>query len=157
MYRDMLTCPALRNRTTPARVIVDSKYFTNESSSIVDKKLITDRLRLELTAAANAVTTDVGGLVFVGRHYADMVEHERGLKDGGVVDQGTRPPTAAPFGGDFRLGGRIGSHDTVDPGTGEVARYHQIVFEMVDLESSQIVWGGMYEFKKVGRYGIEHR
>ena len=54
MYRDMLTSVALRNRVTPARVVIDSKYFYNEGSSTVNLNSITDRLRVDLTRSASA-------------------------------------------------------------------------------------------------------
>ena len=52
MMRDLLTVPQLLSTTVPPRVIVDSQYFRNESSEIIDKKLITDRLRITLNRAA---------------------------------------------------------------------------------------------------------
>jgi PBP1b-binding outer membrane lipoprotein LpoB len=144
MLRDMLANPTLAGRPTAPRVIVDAEYFTNEGSSRINKNMITDRLRIELTRAAN------GRMVFVGRHVANMVESERALKREGVTDQGTKPTAAATAGGDFRMSGRITTLDSVDKNTGTTARFHQIVFEMVDLETGVIVWGGMYDFKKEG-------
>ena len=50
---------------------------------------------------------------------------------------------------------------TVDrtPGTahGTRARYHQISFEMVDTETSEIVWNGFYEFKKAAQEDVIYR
>ena len=67
-----------------SRVIVDSQYFTNESSSRINKNMITDRLRIELQRAAQ------GRMVFIGREYSGMVEAERGSSGPGL-------PTPAPF------------------------------------------------------------
>ncbi len=151
MMRDMLANPVLVNRPTPPRVIVDSEYFRNESTSRINKNLITDRLRVELNRAAN------GRLVFVGRHFADMVEGERALKDSGQVDGGTLRRTAATAGGDFRLGGRIASQDAIDPATGMQSRYQMITFEMIDLEYGTIVWSGIYELRKASQDDIIYR
>ena len=151
MMRDMMQNPQLVNRSTPARIIVDSEYFRNESSSRINKNSITDRLRVELNRAAN------GRMVFVGRHYSDMVESERDLKRSGVTDSGTIRQTQATAGADFRLGGRITSLDAMDTGSGEASRYHQVIFEMVDLEYGTIVWSGMYEMRKSAQDDIIYR
>jgi hypothetical protein len=151
MLRDMLSAPRLAGAATPPNVIIDSEYFHNESSSRLNKNSITDRLRIGLNRAA------AGRMQFVGRHYADMVAKERDLKRQGVVDRGTQPGTRAQKGGDYRLGGRITSLDSRDPKTGMMQRYNQIIFEMVDLETSEIVWSGMYEFAKAAQDDIIYR
>ncbi|CAA7619462.1 conserved exported hypothetical protein [Candidatus Terasakiella magnetica] len=151
MMRDMLTEPRLASAATPPNVIIDSEYFQNDSSSRLNKNVITDRLRVSLNRAAS------GRMQFVGRHYADMVAKERELKRKGVTDKGTVPGAKAQKGGDYRLGGRINSLDARDPKSGIVQRYNQIVFEMVDLESAEIVWSGMYEFAKAAQDDIIYR
>lgn len=151
MMRDMMQNPVLVNRQTPARVIIDSEYFRNESSSRINKNAITDRLRVELNRASN------GRMVFVGRHYSDMVESERELKRSGVTDGGTIRQTQATAGADFRLGGRISSLDAANTRSGEASRYHQVIFEMVDLEYGTIVWSGMYEMRKSAQDDIIYR
>lgn len=151
MMRDMLANPVLTNRSTPARVIIDSEYFRNESSSRINKNTITDRLRVELNRAAN------GRMVFVGRHYSDMVAKERELKRSGEVDSGTIRQTQATAGADFRLGGRITSLDATDTGTGQSSRYSQIIFEMIDLEYGTIVWSNSYEFRKSAQDDVIYR
>lgn len=151
MVRDMLSNRLLAARTTPARIVIDAKYFRNESSSRVNKNMITDRLRIELNRAAH------GRIIFVGRHYSDMVEKERALKRQGTVDAGTIRHTQATAGADFRLGGRITSLDAISKKTGAISRYHQISFEMVDLEYGTIAWSGIYEFKKTAQDDVIYR
>ena len=151
MLRDMLSQPRLANAATPPNVIIDAEYFYNESSSRLNKNSITDRLRVGLNRAAG------GRMQFVGRHYADMVAKERELKRQGTVDKATLPAARAQKGGDFRLGGRITSLDSRDPKTGMMQRYNQIIFEMVDLETSEIVWSGIYEFAKAAQDDIIYR
>ncbi len=158
MMGDMLATPILANRNVPPRVIIDSEYFRNESSSRINKNIITDRLRVNLNRASN------GRMLFVGRHYADMVEKERSLKRGAdgadgapVVDRGTIKASRSTLGGDFRLGGRITTLDAVNTESGQASRTHQIIYEMVDLESGLIVWSGIYDFKKSARDNIIYR
>jgi hypothetical protein len=151
MTRDMLTIPALLNAKTPPRVIVDAKYFRNESSEIIDKSLITDRIRVGLNRAAS------GRIMFIGREYADMISEERELKDTGTVDVGTTGRTRAQAGADYRLVGRIGTRDAVDTRTGMKSRFSQYVFELVDLEYGTIVWSNLYEFKKENQDSVVYR
>ncbi len=151
MMRDMLSNPQLMNRDVSPRIIIDSEYFTNESSSRINKNMLTDRLRINLNRAAN------GRLVFVGREFADMVEKERELKRRGVVDGGTIRTTKATAGADFRLVGRIMSLDKMDTNSQERSRYHQITFELIDLELGTYVWSGMYEFAKTAQDDIVYR
>jgi hypothetical protein len=151
MMRDMLSNPQLVGREVAPRIIIDSQYFTNESSSRINKNMLTDRLRINLNRASN------GRLVFVGREYADMVEKERELKRMGVVDGGTIRSTQATAGADFRLVGRIMSLDAMDTRSQERSRYHQITFELVDLELGTYVWSGMYEFQKTAQDDVIYR
>ncbi|MFN3076848.1 MAG: penicillin-binding protein activator LpoB [Alphaproteobacteria bacterium] len=151
MMRDMLSEPRLAAQKRPPNIIIDGEYFKNASSSRINKNVITDRLRVSLNRAAR------GRMVFVGRHYADMVESERKVKRDGVTDTGTQGMAAGTKGGDYRLGGRISSIDSMDPKTATKSRYTLIVFEMVDLETSEIVWSGQYEFSKSNQDDIIYR
>jgi len=151
MMRDMLTQPKLANASVPPNIIIDAEYLVNESSSRINKNAITDRLRVNLNRAAQ------GRMQFVGRQYADMVQRERNLKRAGVVDNATLAQARAQKGGDYRLGGRITSLDSRDPRTGMIQRYNQIVFEMVDLETAEIVWSGIYEMSKAAQDDVIYR
>jgi PBP1b-binding outer membrane lipoprotein LpoB len=151
MMRDMLTEPRLANAAIPPNVIIDAEYLQNESSSRINKNAITDRLRVNLNRVAQ------GRMIFVGRQYADMVQNERNIKRAGVTDAATLPAAKAQKGGDYRLGGRITSLDARDPRTGMIQRYNQVVFEMVDLETAQIIWSGIYEMSKAAQDDIIYR
>ncbi len=118
--------------------------------------MITDRLRVELNRAAQ------GRMIFAGRHFSEMVDKERRLKREGEgtiasVDTGTIGLTKATLGGDFRLGGRITTLDAVNSFSGMASRTHQIIYEMVDLETGQIVWSGIYDFKKTAQDDVIYR
>lgn len=151
MMRDILATPAISGRSTPARIIIDSSYFSNDSSSRINKNLITDRLRVELSRAA------AGRLIFVARQYNDMVTKERELKRSGETDSGTIRSTKAQAGGDFRLVGRIASSDAASTTSGMVSRSHLITFELIDLEYGSIAWSGLFEFKKEAQDDIVYR
>ncbi|MBY0432459.1 MAG: penicillin-binding protein activator LpoB [Rhodospirillales bacterium] len=151
MMRDMLTDPRLAAQAVPPRVILDAEYFRNESSMRINPNTITDRLRVSLNRAA------AGRMQFVGRHYAGMVQNERNLKRDGITDKGSLPLAKAQKGADYRLGGRISSVDARDVRSGMVQRYNQITFEMVDLETSEIIWSGIYEFAKAAQDDVVYR
>jgi hypothetical protein len=151
MMRDILATPAITRHSTPRRVVVDSAYFRNESSSIINKNLFTDRLRIELNRAAN------GRMIFLARHLADMTEKEYILEEEEIVTEGTQGETKQAFGYDYRLGGRIASLDMVDSRKGFLSRYHQITFELVERGSGVIVWSGIYELKKSAQDDIIYR
>ena len=152
MVRDMLSNPQLAGRAVAPRVIVDDQYFTNESAQRLNKRIITDRLRVNLNRASN------GRMSFVGREYAAMIAAERELKREGVTDVGTTGLTRAQAGVDFRLTGRITSEDAVaQDGSGRVQRFNQITFEMIDLESGVIVWSNLYDFSRVAADAVVYR
>lgn len=151
MLRDMLAYPALAGRNIPPNVIIDEQYFKNESSSVINKKLITERLLVNLNRSA------AGRMVFVERAAAEMVENERALKRKGVTTDGALGRAEKTAGADYRLAGSIMSLDTASNSTSMVSRYHQVSFKMVDLETGVLVWSGMYEFKKSAQDDLVYR
>ena len=151
MMRDMLTIPQLMNAKVAPRIIIDARYFRNESSEMIDKALITDRVRVGLIRASQ------GRMRFVGREYIEATEMERELKGSGQVDVGTTGRTGAAAGADYRLVGRIGTRDAVDPRTGVRERFSQYTFELLDLEYGEIIWSNLYEFKKATTDNVVYR
>ncbi len=151
MMRDMLSSGDLVLKSASPRVIIDAELFVNESSQPINKNAITDRLRVNLNRSAK------GRLTFVGRQYAAAVEKERALKRAGTTDVGTTGLTRATQGADYRLGGRITSIDSRSTRTGMTQRYTQITFEMIDLESGQIVWSGLYDMQRAAADDVIYR
>lgn len=151
MMRDMLANPTLAKRRTPPRVVIDSAYFKNTGSQPINRDLITNRLRVELNRAAD------GRMIFLTRTNLGMVQQERDLKRSGATDVGTTGMTQALAGADYRLTGEIATLDERDVRTGMIQRYNQITFEMVDLESGQIVWSGQYEFERAADDDVMYR
>lgn len=149
MMRDILATPVLVNRSTPAKVVIDSSDFKNESSARIDKDLITNRLRVSLNRSA------AGRMVFIGRRNIASVEAERELRNQGIVDQGTRQAAAATRSWDFKLVGSINSQDIMNT-AGDKSRSIAITFEMIDI-NGELVWSGMHEMSKVGRDDVIYR
>jgi len=151
MFRDLLQSPQIMNRDTAPRVLIDSNGIENHSTSRIKTRQLADRLRVNLNRSA------AGKLVFVSRENIKQITQERELKRQGIVDGGTLRATRATAGVDFRLFGDISSLDSVDPSTQQTSRYHQIVFEMIDMELGTVVWSELYEFKKSAQDNIIYR
>jgi penicillin-binding protein activator len=151
MMRDMLTEPALAGRPKPPRIVIDSNYFKNSGSQAINRDIITNRLRVNLNRASQ------GRMTFVTRTDLTMVTQERELKRDGTTDSGTTGLTQAMAGADYRLRGEIATLDQRSAKTGMIQRYNQITFEMVDVESGQIVWSGQYEFERAAADDVMYR
>jgi PBP1b-binding outer membrane lipoprotein LpoB len=145
MMRDMLANEAIARAKVKPRVVIDDQYFRNESSERVNKSMITDRLRVNLNRAAD------GKIIFVGAQYLEMMQKERDLEGK------PRPGGADLAQVDYRLGGRINTLDAVDQKTGARSRFFQITFEMFDIQSGEIVWSGMYDYKKSAQDDVIYR
>jgi hypothetical protein len=151
MMRDMLGNAVLAGRPKTPRVVIDSQFFRNEGSQAINRDLITDRLRVNLNRAAQ------GRLTFITRVNLTAVAAERDLKRSGTTDVGTTGMLKAMMGADYRLTGSISTLDSRNPKTGMMQRYNQIDFEMVDLESGEIVWSGLYEFARAAADDVVYR
>lgn len=151
MIRDMLSSQRLAGRQKRPRVVIDSQYFKVGGSQAVNRDLITERLRVNLNRAAQ------GRFIFVTRTNLDAVKEERALKRQGATDSGTGGMVDAVFGSDFLLRGTISSQDARSATTGFTQRYNQISFEIVDVESSEIVWSGLYEFSRAAADDVVYR
>lgn len=151
MMRDMLANPTLAGRAKAPRVVIDSGYFKNAGSQAINRDLITSRLRVNLNRASQ------GRMSFVTRTNLTMVQSERDMKRDGTTDEGTTGKTAAMAGADFRLQGEIASLDSRNVRTGLLQRYNQITFEMLDLETGEIVWSGQYEVERAAADDVVYR
>jgi len=151
MAHDLLATPLLASQAVSPRVIVDAEYFWNESAQRINPNIFTDNLRVNLQKAA------AGRIRFVSRESFGMVADEREAKRDGTLDAGTLTPVKAQMGADYRLRGRITSTEQIQPQHGLIQRYNQVAFEMIDLETSEIVWTGMYNFARAGADDVIYR
>jgi len=151
MVRDLMATPVISGRSISPRIVIDSQYFINESSSRINKNIITNKIRTNLNRASG------NKIVFVERERTDMIEKERGLKTEGVVDEGTVGTADRTYGADFRMAGRITSTDAINPDTGLQQRTHYIFFSLVALETGEIAWENSYEFGKASMDHVIYR
>lgn len=151
MMRDIVSTGFLLNRKVPPKIIIDSKYFKNQSSSRIDKNLITERLLIQLNRAAQ------GRMIFLERENIEMVVDERELKRDGEISLGSMGNVDKIYGADYRLTGKIMSLDALNNKTGDESKYHQITFKLIDLETGALVWSNIYEFKKTSASNVIYR
>lgn len=134
LVRDLLARTDIIGTGKPPRIIVDSSRLINKSSQRLDTDMISDQLRAQLMRAA------AGRLRFLSREAMEDVMAERELKRHGQVDVATRGLTHAVAGSDFKLTGRITSQDSRNNNTGMQQRSMQVIFELIDLETSESVY-----------------
>lgn len=151
MLRDILSTGFLVNKAVPPKIIIDSKYFKNQSSSRINKNLITERLLVNLNRSSK------GRMIFLDREDIEMVVDERELKREGQVSIGNLGNSLMISGADYRLTGKIMSLDTLNNNNGNETKYHQISFKLIDLETGALVWTNMYEFKKTAASNVIYR
>jgi len=69
----------------------------------------------------------------------------------------TAAPGQSPVEWDYRLSGVIRSRDARDPQTGMMTRFYVITMELVERESSMIVWTNAYQCKRAGKRNVVYR
>lgn len=152
VVRELMSRPDLVSNAVPPRVVVDGEKFYNNSSQRMDKEMVTDALRASLNRAA------AGRIRFVSRESMDIVMRERELKRSGTVDVGTKGLTRAPSGVDYQMIGKITSLDSRDSVSGLQQRRTQIIFELVDLETADLIWTSEpYIILRAGGVGVVYR
>lgn len=134
IVRDLLQRPDIVGTPVPPRVILEGSRIRNQSSQRIDTDLFSDQLRAQLIRAA------AGRMRFLSRENIQDVMEERELKRQGQTDVGTRGMTRAVSGADYRLIGRITSQDSRNNTTGMTQRAMQVVFELIDLETTETVY-----------------
>lgn len=151
MIRDLLSVPTFGASAVPPRIIMDGTEFVNRGSQRMDKDILANRMRVNLNRAA------AGRMLFVGRHYQQSIDHERQLKDAGIVDGGTTGRSATTAGADYKLGGTIQTISSRSPQTGMVQQYNLITFEMFDLDQGYVVWSNAYEVSRASADDVIYR
>lgn len=134
IVRDLLQRQDIVGTPVPPRVILEGSRIRNQSSQRIDTDLFSDQLRAQLIRAA------AGKLRFLSRENIQDVMEERELKRQGQTDVGTRGMTKAVAGTDYRLVGRITSQDSRNNTTGMTQRAIQVIFELIDMETTETVY-----------------
>jgi hypothetical protein len=134
IVRDLLQRQDIVGTPVPPRVILEGSRIRNQSSQRIDTDLFSDQLRAQMIRAA------AGKMRFLSRENIQDVMEERELKRQGQTDVGTRGMTKAVAGTDYRLIGRITSQDSRNNTTGMTQRAIQVIFELIDMETTETVY-----------------
>lgn len=134
IVRDLLQRQDIVGTPVPPRVILEGSRIRNQSSQRIDTDLFSDQLRAQMIRAA------AGKMRFLSRENIQDVMEERELKRQGQTDVGTRGMTKAVAGTDYRLVGRITSQDSRNNTTGMTQRAIQVIFELIDMETTETVY-----------------
>ncbi len=132
MAVDIMVDSQFQNKKNPPVIIIDDTRFLNESTQVLDINMLLDRIRINLIRAAR------GKLQFKSRKNLDLALKEK-------IIAGVKITEA-----DYWMIGRISSFSSVSNKSGVRSNFLQFSFELLDLETSNTVWGNIYEIKKIG-------
>jgi PBP1b-binding outer membrane lipoprotein LpoB len=129
--------------------VVVLEPINNDTRFPIDKDiflmLIRDKL---LEHAASKIT-------FVAREHMDKLEKERDLKLSGQVTGGEKITGNKFKGADFILTGTFkGISGRGNSGASDYVLYS---FQLIDPDTSEIVWGGNHQIKKQGKDDVTYR
>ena len=135
IVENLITSDFLQNKEKVPIVILEGKYFSNESSYIINSNLLADRMRINLIMRAK------GKIQFVTRQNLEAIieEAQTSGRDIDIV------------GAQYRMTARIASIHKITDKVGVQSNYFQFSFELLDLENSTIVWANIYDIKKIGK------
>lgn len=120
----------------PVVIVDDMKNRTDEH---IDTKALTDNVQ-------NALINS-GKVKFVAAELrAKVLKEMEYQNDSGNVREGTRKRKGQQTGADFFLSGNISAYVATQGGLKTVT--YQTVMQLVDLETTEIVWSDKYDIKK---------
>lgn len=140
MARDLASTGILTSQVNNQTVTFHITELKNESSDVINKKLILTKLRTELFRS-------LGGRIAVNDRSAEGIEAvraEREAKRSGAV-AGNEGMRGAVSGSDYVLKGVI--QDRVQQSGKLKSAYYVVTFELTDLETGRLVWTNDYETK----------
>lgn len=116
----------------------------NQTRFRIDPKLLQNKLVKDL------LNFSKGAVSYLARDSEQAVMTERAKKRAGIYDKGNQAATMA--GADYLLKGEMRSLSKASKEG--VSDYIVYSFQLIDAESSVILWMGDYETKKMGETGV---
>lgn len=145
MAGSLLRVPALQGDGTDVPTVAISP-MTNNTRFIIDQNIFTKKIRIDLNR------NTYGRMRFLARERIHEVMKERSNKRNGMVSSSK---DAALLGVDFFLTGDISGISKA--GGGRASDYMLLSFQLIDAETSEIVWEDAYEVKKTGEMGVVYQ
>lgn len=144
MAISILEVPEIMNaKGTPRIALLPVK---NSTRFIINKDIFTQKIRMELNKNAT------GKVRFLARDRMDDILKEREAKRKNLV---TASKEGDLYGVDFYLTGELtGLSKAVSNNRSD---YILMAFQLIDAETSDIIWEDSYEIKRVGESGVAYQ
>lgn len=144
MALSILEVPEIMNaQGTPRIVLLPIK---NSTRFIINKDIFTQKIRIELNKNAT------GKVRFLARDRMEDILEEREAKRKDLV---TASKEGDIHGADYYLTGELaGLSKAVNTGRSD---YILMSFQLIDTETSDIIWEDAYEIKRVGQAGVAYQ
>jgi len=147
MARGLLGSEQIANAGGKPNIVLEP--IVNKTRFPVAKDIFLTRLRVALTSQAKNKIT------FLSRDRIDALEKERDLKLAGEVTGGEKIKVNQFRGADFILTGTFeGISGRDQSGASDYVRY---TFQLLDPNTSDILWEGFHEIKKQGKDDVTYR
>jgi len=147
MARGIMGVPEISNAKGVPRVVL--LPVKNESRFPINKDIFNQEIMSLLNERSN------GKVRFLARDRMAELERERELKVTGQVTSSTDPTVNQFKGADFMLTGKLmGQTTRTSAGTSDYVLY---TFELIDPNTSDIIWQGRHNIKKQGLEDAAYR
>jgi hypothetical protein len=144
MAESILNVPQIMNaQGSPIIALLPVK---NSTRFIINKDIFTKKIRIQLNQNAQ------GKMTFLARDRIDDILKERQSKRDGLVGSSK---TADLKGVDFYLTGELMGLSKANQG--DRSDYISMSFQLIDAETSEIIWENEYEVKRVGESGVVYQ
>lgn len=147
MARAMLSVPQIANAKGVPRIVL--LPVKNETRFPINKDIFLEEIMANLNEKAT------GKMLFLARERMADLERERELKRSGQVTSTTDPNVNQFKGADFMLTGKLlGETHRTAAGTSDYVLYS---FQLIDPNTSDIIWQGSHRIKKQGLEDASYR
>ena len=140
MTQSLLRAPVISRAERPPTVVLLS--FRNRSRFPINSNIFLRKLRVQLNSTA------AGRMIFLGRERMDDVLNERRAKRLGMASSSPEKMHDLPAGADYLLSGSIDGLAKNSAYSRE--DYLLYIYQLIDAESSAVVWEDQFEIKRVG-------
>ena len=147
MARGILGAEPIANAEGKPVVVLEP--INNDTRFPIDKDIFLTRIRVALSKNA------VGKISFVAREHMDKLEKERDLKISGQITGGEKITGNKFKGADFILTGTFKAISS--RGAAGASDYVLYTFQLIDPDTSDIVWEDFHEIKKQGKDDVTYR
>ena len=147
MARAITSVPEIANAKSVPRVVL--LPVKNETRFPINKDIFNQEIMSLLNERSN------GKVRFLARERMSELERERELKVSGQLTSSTDPTVNQFKGADFMLTGKLmGVTTRTSSGTSDYVLY---TFELIDPNTSDIIWQGRHNIKKQGLEDAAYR